>query len=63
MLAIQYCPIFHMNINTTLSQDIHKLLNELEIEHKTTIYELEAAYEAKRRSLLRKLRNNKEQVK
>jgi hypothetical protein len=51
-----------MSINTSLSQDIHTLLNELEIEHKTTIYELEAAYEAKRRNLLRKLKNNNELI-
>lgn len=52
-----------MSANTYLSQDIHRLLNELEIEHKTTIYELEAAYEAKRRNLLRKMKNLKEPAK
>ena len=53
----------NMSANTCLSQDIHRLLNELEIEHKTTIYELEAAYEAKRRNLLRKMKNLKEPAK
>ena len=32
------------------------MLNELELEHKSAIYKLESAYQAKRRSLIRKLK-------
>lgn len=37
-------------------QDVQQMLNELELEHKSAIYKLESAYQAKRRSLIRKLK-------
>lgn len=55
-LTTQPYLIMSYDIHQITLQDVQQMLNELELEHKSAIYKLESAYQAKRRSLIRKLK-------
>ena len=55
-LILQPYLIISYDMHQIELQDVQQMLNELELEHKSAIYKLESAYQAKRRSLIRKLK-------